>query len=101
MARLAPILDRGGLDLQGQPEETVSGRSGRAPIERIGGLLTEAVEGAEVVLVDCHPPEFEQRMPALLPHLAPARSSTSTATAIGRSSVFAGPSRRRGRRTSS
>jgi opine dehydrogenase len=66
---LGSILDNGGLDVVGGTGETISGGSGRAPIASIGTDIGRAVAGAEVVMVDCAPPELEARMPDLIPHL--------------------------------
>lgn len=68
-AMLEPIRRNGGLDVVGGTGETISGGSGRAPIISIGTDIAAAVRGAEVVMVDCAPPEIEERMPALIPHL--------------------------------
>lgn len=69
-AMLATILAHGGLDVVGGTGETISGGSGRAPIASLSMDIAAAVSGAEVVMVDCAPPELEARMPALIPHLA-------------------------------
>ncbi|WP_431285630.1 NAD/NADP octopine/nopaline dehydrogenase family protein [Humitalea sp. 24SJ18S-53] len=68
-AMLETILRNGGLDVVGGTGETISGGSGRAPVASIGMDIAQAVAGAEVVLVDCAPPELEARMPSLIPHL--------------------------------
>jgi opine dehydrogenase len=68
-ARVEELRRGGGLKVVGGTGETISGGSGRAPVASLGDDIAAAVRGAEVVMVDCNPPELEARMPALIPHL--------------------------------
>lgn len=71
--RVEALRSLGGLKVLGGTGETISGGEGRAPVSSLGTDIAAAVRGAEVVMVDCHPPELETRMPALIPHLAPGQ----------------------------
>lgn len=64
-ASLDSARARGGLELTGVTSEATSGRGGLAK-PRLCGSLAEAVRGAEVVIIDVAPPEFEARFQALV-----------------------------------
>ena len=65
------VRSRGGFDLQGDPATYFSRKTGTAPLARICDSVVDAIDGAEVVLIDVPPPELEPRFATLLPHLPP------------------------------
>jgi len=66
--QLAPLLAQGGIRLDGETGLAMSGAGGLASL-RLTSSLPEAVEGAELVVLDMSAPDFETRFSQLLPAL--------------------------------
>ncbi|MGI0490082.1 NAD/NADP octopine/nopaline dehydrogenase family protein [Pantanalinema rosaneae CENA516] len=67
--QLDPLLDQGGIRLEGETALALSGAGGLASL-RLTASLPEALDGAELVLLDMAAPDFEMRFAQLLPVLA-------------------------------
>jgi len=56
-------------ELRGDAAQTISGRTGMAPLSAVDDDLEAAVAHADLVFLDVHPPELELRVRDLLPAL--------------------------------
>jgi opine dehydrogenase len=68
-AQLQPLREQGGFIVQGDPEKLLSRRTGTAILEAICDTPEQALEGAEVVLLDVSMPALETAFAALIPFL--------------------------------
>jgi opine dehydrogenase len=71
-ASLEPIRRRGGLELVGDPAQSVSGKLGLAKPEPKASAAA-ALAGAELVFLDMLAPEFETRFSTIVEHLEPGQ----------------------------
>jgi opine dehydrogenase len=71
-AGLDPIRRRGGIELAGDPRQSVSGRIGLAR-PAIEDVVARALVGAELVFLDMLAPEFESRFAGIVQHLEPGQ----------------------------
>lgn len=63
------IKAQNGIEVRGDVRELVSGKTGRASLRTATTDIAEAVEGAELIIVDVPWPALEQRFEQLLPVL--------------------------------
>lgn len=63
------IRNNGGIAVQGEVRHLVAGRLGTGT-PRLCDAPAEAVDGAELVMLDFAPPDLEQRLAAIAPHLS-------------------------------
>jgi opine dehydrogenase len=66
---LDALRQDGGFHLQGDPSAYFSNRTGKAGLDAICASPPEALQGADMVVIDVPMPELEPRFAALLPHL--------------------------------
>lgn len=71
-ASLEPARRRGGLELAGDPKQSVSGRLGLAR-PALKDTAKAALDGAEFVFLDMLAPEFETRFATIVEHLRPGQ----------------------------
>ena len=69
---LDPIRRRGGIELAGDPAQSVSGKLGLARPE-VKDSIAAALRGAKLVFLDMLAPEFESRFTGLVEHLEPGQ----------------------------
>jgi opine dehydrogenase len=72
-AELQAVRAYGGFEVQGDPACFVSGRTGNAPLHAICHDASEALAGAQVVLLDASMQQLERQFETLIPWL-PARA---------------------------
>jgi opine dehydrogenase len=68
-AQLVPVKERGGFQLEGNPDQLVSKRTGFAKLHGIHDDPADALDDAEVVLIDSPMPALPARFRALIPRL--------------------------------
>jgi len=68
--QLEVLKQRGGFEVVGNPGALYAGRIGMASLHAVCDRQSDALEGAEVVLLDIPMPQLEQRFEPLIPLLA-------------------------------
>jgi len=71
-AALEPVRRRGGLELAGDPRQSVSGKLGLSK-PALKDSAKAALDGAEFVFLDMLAPEFEARFSTIVEHLRPGQ----------------------------
>lgn len=71
-ASLEPIRKRGGIELAGDPAQSVSGKLGLAK-PAVKDSAAAALNGAKLVFLDMLAPEFETRFSGIVEHLEPGQ----------------------------